>query len=184
MKLLLTIIAVALPVLGLLHYIYSHDKIKPEPVRMLFLTFLAGNVWLDQKQIVDGDYEKRIVNGIENSAYFMPIVTKEYILKHRPIFNSYKSIEDIVNDSKLEFVQMETLIAEKFRKELQRIAYSLPIVIPSPIGESGALDFDMIEKKYAESYVLPGSLFRRQQMFYYADMFDGKNDWSQYKSFE
>ena len=142
------------------------------------------NVWLDQKQIVDGDYEKRIVNGIENSAYFMPIVTKEYILKHRPIFNSYKSIEDIVNDSKLEFVQMETLIAEKFRKELQRIAYSLPIVIPSPIGENGALDFDMIEKKYAESYVLPGSLFRRQQMFYYADMFDGKNDWSQYKSFE
>ena len=44
MKLLLTIIAVALPVLGLLHYIYSHDKIKPEPVRMLFLTFLAGIV--------------------------------------------------------------------------------------------------------------------------------------------
>ena len=42
MKLLLTIIAVALPVLGLLHYIYSHDKIKPEPVRLLFLTFLAG----------------------------------------------------------------------------------------------------------------------------------------------
>lgn len=29
MKLLLTIIAVALPVLGLLYYIYSHDKIKP-----------------------------------------------------------------------------------------------------------------------------------------------------------
>lgn len=42
MKLLLTIIAIALPVLGLLHYIYSHDKIKPEPIRMLFLTFLAG----------------------------------------------------------------------------------------------------------------------------------------------
>lgn len=42
MKLLLTIIALALPVLGLLHYIYSHDKIKPEPIRMLFLTFLAG----------------------------------------------------------------------------------------------------------------------------------------------
>lgn len=42
MKLLLTIIAVALPVLGLLHYIYSHDKIKPEPIRILLLTFLAG----------------------------------------------------------------------------------------------------------------------------------------------
>lgn len=42
MKLLLTIIAVALPILGLLHYIYSHDKFKPEPIRMLFLTFLAG----------------------------------------------------------------------------------------------------------------------------------------------
>ena len=42
MKLFLTIIAVALPVLGLLHYIYSHDKIKPEPIVILFLTFLAG----------------------------------------------------------------------------------------------------------------------------------------------
>lgn len=142
------------------------------------------NVWLDQKQIVDGDYEKRIIRGIKNSAYFMPIVTKEYILKHKPIFCSYKTIEDIVNDSKLEFVQMETLIAEKHRKELQRITYSLPIVIPSPIGENGTLDFDMIEKKYAESCLLPENLFRRQQMFYYNQMFDGKNDWSNYKTIE
>lgn len=44
MKLLLTTIAVALPVLGLLHYIYSHDKIKPGPVRIMFLTILAGIV--------------------------------------------------------------------------------------------------------------------------------------------
>lgn len=142
------------------------------------------NVWLDQKQIVDGDYEKRILKGIEDSAYFMPIVTKEYILKHRPVFNSYKTIDDIVNDSKLEFVQMETLIAEKLRKELQRISYSLPIVMPSPIGENGTLDFDMIENNYAKSLVLPASLFRRQQMFYYADMFDGKKDWSLYKTIE
>lgn len=142
------------------------------------------NVWLDQKQIVDGDYEKRIIKGIDNSAYFMPIVTKEYILKHKPVFSSYQSIEDIVNDSKLEFVQMETLIAEKHRKELQRITYSLPIVIPAPIGENGILDIDMIEKKYAESCLLPGILFRRQQMFYQEEMFDGRNDWSNYKTVE
>ena len=162
----------------------SENRELASSIRDVLQDTYGLNVWLDQKQIVDGDYEKRIVNGIENSAYFMPIVTKEYILKHRPIFNSYKSIEDIVNDNRLEFVQMETLIAEKFRKELQRIAYSLPIVIPSPIGENGTLDFDMIEKKYAESYVLPGSLFRRQQMFYYSNMFDGKNDWNQYKTVE
>ena len=142
------------------------------------------NVWLDQKQIIDGDYEKRIIKGIDNSAYFMPIVTKEYILKHKPVFNAYKSIDDIVNDNKLEFVQMETLIAEKHRKELQRIAYSLPIVISAPIGEKGTLDFDMIEKKYAESCLLPGNLFRRQQMFYYEEMFDGRNDWGNYKTIE
>lgn len=141
-------------------------------------------VWLDQKQIVDGDYEKRIIRGIENSAYFMPIVTKEYILKHRPIFSSYKSIDEIVNDNKLEFVQMETLIAEKFRKGLQRITYSLPIVIPSPIGENGTLDFDMIEKKYAESCLLPANLFRRQHMCYYSEMFAGKKEWKLYKTIE
>ena len=106
------------------------------------------------------------------------------MLKHKPIFNPYKSIEDIVNDSKLEFVQMETLIAEKHRKELQRIAYSLPVVVPSTIGENGTLDFDMIEKNYTASCVLPGNLFRRQQMFYYDEMFDGRNDWSKYKTIE
>lgn len=142
------------------------------------------NIWLDQKQIKDGDYEKRIINGIENSAYFMPIVTKEYILKHKLIFDPYKSIDDIVNDDTLEFVQMETLIAEKFRKDLQRIAYSLPIVVPSPIGENRTLDFNMIENNYVGTGVLPGNLFRRQQMFYFADMFDGHKDWSQYKTVE
>ena len=141
-------------------------------------------VWLDHKQIVDGNYEKRIINGIDNSAYFMPIVTKEYLLKHKLIFNTYKAIEDIVNDSKLEFVQMETLIAEKHRKELQRITYSLPVVVPSPIGENGILDFEMIEKNYTVSCVLPGNLFRRQQMFYYDEMFNGRIDWSKYKTIE
>ena len=41
---LLTIIAVALPVLGLLHYIYTNDKWKPEPRIVLFLTFIAGTI--------------------------------------------------------------------------------------------------------------------------------------------
>lgn len=142
------------------------------------------NVWLDEGQIIDGNYEQRIIRGIENSAYFMPVVTKEYILKHRPIFNSYQTINDIVNDKNLEFVQMETLIAEKYRKENQRIAYSLPIVIPSPIVENRFLDFDMIEKNYAEGGVLPGNLFRRQHMFYYENMFNGQIDWSLYKTIE
>lgn len=141
-------------------------------------------VWLDQKQIVDGDYAKRIINGIENSAYFMPIVTKEYILKHRPIFCSYKTVEDIVNDNNLEFVQKETLIAEKHRKQQQRITYSLPVVIQSPIGENGILNFDMIEKKYAESFLLPTNLFRRQYMRYHTEMFAGENNWKQYKTIE
>ena len=41
---LLTIIAVALPVLGLLHYIYTYDQRKPEPRIVLFLTFVAGTI--------------------------------------------------------------------------------------------------------------------------------------------
>lgn len=142
------------------------------------------NVWLDEMQIKDGNYEYRIIKGIENSSYFMPIVTKEYIRKHRIVDEPYQTIDDIVNDNGLEFVQMETLIAEKYRKEHQRIAYSLPIVISSPMGDFGTLNFEMIEKKYAEAGVLPGNLFRRQQMFYYENMFDGQIDWSQYKTIE
>ena len=141
-------------------------------------------VWMDQEQITDGDYAKRIINGIEKSAYFMPIVTKDYINKHRPFLCSYKTVDDIVNDNRLEFVQKETLIAEKHRKRQQRITYSLPVVIPASILENGTLDFDMIEKKYAESGLLPKNLFWRQQMFYYSEMFTGKKDWKQYKTIE
>ena len=142
------------------------------------------NVWLDQKQIVDGDYEKRIINGIKKSAYFMPLVTKEYIGKHKHIFNEYKSVEDIVNDKKLEFVQMETLIAEKRQEEDRRITYSLPIVIPSTICRGKTLDFGMIENNCTEMRTLPSNLFKRQNMFYYEDAFNGQKDWSIYKTIE
>ena len=142
------------------------------------------HIWLDQSQIIDGDYEKRIINGIRNSAYFMPLVTKEYIGKHRRIFDEYKSIEDIVNDKKLEFVQMETLIAEKQQKENRRIAYSIPIVIPSTICGSRTLDFSMIEINCTEDGTLPSNLFKRQNMFYYEDVFNGQKDWSIYKTIE
>ena len=142
------------------------------------------HVWLDQKQIVDGNYEQRILQGIDNSAYFMPIVTKEYIMKHRPVFSPYNTVEQIVGDSKLEFVQMETLVADIYRKSQQRITYSLPIVVPAPIGENGMLDFGMIENNYAMGGTLPENLFRRQQMCYETKMFNGERDWSQYKTVE
>lgn len=141
-------------------------------------------VWLDQSQIVDGDYEKRIIYGISNSAYFMPLVTKEYIGKHKRIFDEYKSIEDIVNDKKLEFVQMETLIAEKLQKEDRRITYSIPIVIPSTICGDKTLDFSMIENNCTDDGTLPSNLFRRQNMFYYENVFNGQKDWSIYKTKE
>lgn len=141
-------------------------------------------IWLDKSQIKDGNYEKRIVSGITNSAYFMPIVTKEYILKHKIVFDEYDTVEDILNDDKLEFVQMETLIAEKHCRELQRIAYSLPIVVKSPIGRGKELDFNTIENHYAGKGILPLNLFSKQQMYYFSDAFNGTKDWSCYKTIE
>lgn len=142
------------------------------------------NVWLDTKQIVDGNYEKRIIDGINNSAYFMPIVTKEYIMKHSLIGTSYKDVNDIVNDKNLKFVQKETLIAENQQKKLQRIAYSLPVVIPSPIGDNGFLDISLIENNLTKSCVLPDNLFRKQHMMIYEEMFNVERDWAQYKTIE
>ena len=114
----------------------------------------------------------------------MPLVTKEYIGKHKRIFDEYKSIEDIVNDKKLEFVQMETLIAEKLQKEDRRITYSIPIVIPSTICGDKTLDFSMIENNCTDDGTLPSNLFRRQNMFYYENVFNGQKDWSIYKTIE
>ena len=105
-------------------------------------------------------------------------------MKHRPVFSPYNTVEQIVGDSKLEFVQMETLVADIYRKSQQRITYSLPIVVPAPIGENGMLDFGMIENNYAMGGTLPENLFRRQQMCYETKMFNGERDWSQYKTVE
>ena len=162
----------------------SENRDLAENIRDTLHDKYGLTVWLDVKQIVDGNYERRIIEGIENSAYFMPVVTKEYILKHRPVFIPYESVNDIIQNDKLEFVQKETLIAEIRQRNQQRITYSLPIVVSSPIGESGMLDFEMIEKKYAEIGILPANLFRRQQMKYQEEMFDEKNDWSLYKTIE
>lgn len=162
----------------------SENRSMAEKMKDILKNNYQLHVWLDQSQIVDGDYEKRILNGIKNSAYFMPLVTKEYIGKHKRIFDEYNSIEDILNDKKLEFVQMETLIAEKRQKEEKRITYSMPIVIPSTICGNKTLDFSMIENNCTEDGTLPSNLFRRQNMFYYEDVFNGQKDWSIYKTIE
>lgn len=68
MKLLLTIIAVTLPVLGLLHYIYSHDKIKPEPT----IIYLRANAF---ESI--GNYKANMIAGSGTKADILTILQSE-----------------------------------------------------------------------------------------------------------
>ena len=141
-------------------------------------------VWFDKKNIPDGDYVDRIIEGINNSAYFMPIVTKEYIEKHHTLNNPPQGLEEIVNSPKIEFVQKETLYAALCReKDKSRKVYSLPIVKVEPVGYGLQLKPVLIEQRYVGDR-LPPVLFLHQQMFDVEKLFNGDIDWSRYKEIE
>lgn len=141
-------------------------------------------VWFDKKNIPDGDYVDRIIDGINHSAYFMPIVTKEYIEKHHTLNNPPQGLEEIVGNSRIEFVQKETLYAALCReKDKGRKVYSLPIVKEEPVGYGLQLNPGLIEQRYVGDR-LPPTLFLHQQMFAYDKMFNGDIDWSRYKEIE
>lgn len=142
------------------------------------------NVWFDETHIKDGNYVDRIKNGIENSAYFMPIVTKEYVKKHK-IVDPPKDKDSVFENKDLEFVQMETLYASfVMEANSNRKVYSLPVVKNDAVGYGKKLNPAIVESQFVGNQ-LPPVLFEHQQMFDLDKMFvDGNVDWNRYKTIE
>lgn len=142
------------------------------------------NVWFDETHIKDGNYVERIKNGIDNSAYFMPIVTKEYVKKHK-IVDPPKDKDSVFENKDLEFVQMETMYASfVMEANSNRKVYSLPVVKNDAVGYGKKLNPAIVESQFVGNQ-LPPALFEHQQMFDLNKMFvDGNVDWNRYKTIE
>lgn len=144
------------------------------------------NVWLDVKGgIEDGSYPERMKIGIESSAYFMPLITKEYMTKLRNnVCGEYDDIEDVLkDDGRMPYVQKEAIAADMNWDKLkaifpQRKAYVLPILFP----ESN-VNFDTIRQCVSILKQLP-KMFDTQTIFSYDSTLFVKKNWGRYKTIE
>ena len=138
-------------------------------------------VWLDiNGGIPDGNYTLKMKNGIENSAYFMTLITKSYVNKlTNGVCEKHMTMEEILkDDGKMSYVQKEVLAANlQWKKFKSRTTYLLPVLF----HESG-ISFNTI-RQCTDLQQLPKDLFNEQSIFNYESMFTDK-DWDRYKTIE
>lgn len=162
----------------------------------------SDRIWADTGEydkIGDGNYWGKIIEGITQSAYFMPIVSNHFITKTKSKKEQDKAlaslgIEELTLDADkarrlndhLDGVQVELMLASRYLKESPRDSYSIPVVIEGCEVMDEALDIPRIERWGKDSKRLPENLFYGIQMF----EFDGGHpeslalDWNRYKSEE
>ena len=159
-------------------------------------------VWYDEIDIIDGPYWQRIIDGIEQSAIFMPLVSSAYIKKKKKkkervrLLNKYgykvvphdKEICLKLNkDSEIGMsgVQIELLLAES--QYVNQDVPSIPVVLSDEIIELLYDDYtitpELVEKMADDSKIFPEKLFQGIQMY----KFKKNNplgfvlDWNRYK---
>lgn len=141
-------------------------------------------VWYDDSSIKDGSYWQRIIDGIENSAIFLPLISASYIKKVTPKkrraltlqkygmdtlpHNSEKCL--LVNKDEeipLSGVQIELLLAES--QYGNQDVPSIPVIMSNEIIETFDMDIEItaeyIENTAKDSRSLPEGLFRGIQMY-------------------
>lgn len=165
---------------------YSHDDIN---VALNIKEKLEGiyglKIWLDDRGgIEDGQYTVGMKYGIENSAYFMPLITRSYKEKLSNMgYDITMSIDDILRNDGRKYVQKEAWAAAKQweiikKVKPQRKAYLLPILFPD-----SDISYDSIEAMQ-DLGQLPKNIFKEQTIFTYSDRLFVEKDWSRYKTIE
>lgn len=143
-------------------------------------------VWLDiNGGIEDGSYTVKMKEGLENSAYYMPLITAAFVKKLKNgVCNEALTLEEVLqDDGKMAYVQKEALAANIIwarikRDHPHRKAYSLPVLFPD-----AQISYDTIKLCSGTLKQLPEDLFREQTIFNYEGLFIEK-DWSRYKTIE
>ena len=143
------------------------EKIKDE------LEKAKLRVWYDGGQIEDGNYFETFKKGIEESRYFMPIVTEHYMIK----FMEAKLGGDIAG-----LVEETRFAVENQKKRYSRLTYSLPVVKSGDRMYNFELNAINLEKRFSSgpSPILPGELFYHIQFFFWNDEDCSKDTFHQY----
>lgn len=159
-------------------------------------------VWYDETEIKDGTYWQRIIDGIEQSAIFMPIISSSYINKITKRKERLKVLDKyeyrilphdkdkcllLNKNSEVIFsgVQIELLLAES--QYANQDIPSMPIILSDEIIELLDDDYtitpDFVEEMAKDSRTLPENLFRGIQMYRFekSKPSDFILDWDRYK---
>lgn len=159
-------------------------------------------VWYDESNIKDGAYWQRIIDGIENSAIFLPLISASYIKKVTPkkrrmqalkkhgletLFHNSDQCLLVNKDEEIPIsgVQIELLLAES-QYGNQEVP-SIPVIMSDEIIETFHMDIEItaeyIENTAKESRCLPEKLFRGIQMYSFDKNIPSsfELDWDRYK---
>lgn len=143
-------------------------------------------VWCAELETTKGgDYWLRIQEGIENSRYFMPIVTRMYLDR----FLNSDRMNDLVEESGLE---TETKRASRWlTNETSHPnwgVYSLPVIVLGQTFDGKEIGSTLVES-YAKSAKngIPQNMFCNIQMFFFSESADERDtftnkDWSVYRN--
>lgn len=170
---------------------YSHNDMEIAlKIKKTLEEHYTLKIWLDSKGgIEDGSYPERMKDGIQNSAYFMPLITNSYIdkLKNRVYDSSFDIDEILQEDRKAEYVQKEAWAASCHWREVkkrypQRKAYVLPILFTDTTGTK--VTYNTIQTCIGELGQLPENIFKEITIFEYDSSLLTEKDWSRYKTIE
>lgn len=145
------------------------------------------DVWVDYTSIHDGNYWSTIINGIDNSKYFVPVITQNYIQKVMPKEKLSKILKNLniniddkltpnncltLENNGISGVQIELLLATYKEGRINdgkdmRDTYSLPILIEKEEYACEPIDIPRINRWSEKSKMLPQYLFGSIQRFKY-----------------
>ena len=163
----------------------SDDKKTAIKIKNILEELHSLNIWLDEDFIKDGSYTLKMQQGIENAAYFMPLITKSYKEKlNNKGYDINTPIEEILKDDGGSYVQKEAWAAaqqwEKIKTRIpQRKTYLLPILF----NEAG-ITYDTIKHMYGGLKQLPESIFKNTKIHEYSEKLFTEEFWSKYKTIE
>lgn len=147
------------------------------------------NIWMDTEGgIEDGSYTDKIKDGIQNSAYFMPLMTGSYMSKLKnKAYDSNSDMEEILkDDKKASYVQKEAWAASCHWKSMnikypRRKTYVLPIIFED---SDPPITYETIQACIGLGQ-LPENIFKEQTIFTYnSSLFLNKKNWKRYKTIE
>ncbi len=161
----------------------SEDNTLAEKLKEL-LERKGLKVWYDKKENIDGHYWDKIIDGIKNSAYFIPLVTgsfikktesgtiwKELLTKYDNRYLPLDSEEAGALESHLDGVMIELLLADSWREEQHINVFSIPMILKGAEFAELPLDAKKVNQWGEDSKRLPKGLFHTINSY----IFDAEN---------